>query len=289
MHGPERRHVSLPRDKARLWRVDVLGGLDLLRARYAEFTFAPHTHEEFMIAVTEGGTALPRYRGAVHLVGPGDVLVLNPGEVHGGGPANRSIWRYRALYPPAAMMQGVVRELTGTERRIPQFAEDVVRDPYVAAILRRAHIALEEPSSALERESRLLQALGCLVARHAVDRLSPQRVAVEHRAVERAREYLRAHPDENVSLERLAREAGLSPFHLCRVFRQETGLSPHLYQILVRVRLAKALLVKGVSISQAAMEAGFCDQAHLTRHFKRVFGVTPGRYLVPVGEARIPA
>lgn len=242
-----------------------------------------------MIAVTEGGTALPRYRGSAHLVGPGDVLVLNPGEVHGGGPANRSIWRYRALYPPVTMMQHVVRDLTGTERRIPQFAEDVVRDPYVAAMLRRAHIALEEPSSALERESRLLQALACLVAHHGVDKLPAQRVASEHRAVERAREYLGAHPDENVSLERLAREVGLSPFHLCRVFRRETGLSPHAYQILLRVHLAKALLAKGVAISQAAVEAGFCDQAHLTRHFKRIFGVTPGRYLVVVGESRIPA
>lgn len=278
MHGPERRHLSMQRDDARLWRVDVLGGLDLLRARYVEFTFAPHTHEEFMIAVTEGGTALPRYRGGAHLVGPGDVLVLNPGEVHGGGPANRSIWRYRAFYPPAAMMQRVVREPTGTERRIPQFAEDVVRDPYAAAMLRRAHIALEEPSSTLERESRLLQALACLVARHAVDRLPAQRAASEHPAVERAREYLEGHPDENVSLERLAHEVGLSPFHLCRVFRQETGLSPHVYQILVRVRLAKALLANGVAISQAAVQAGFCDQAHFTRHFKRIFGVTPGRY-----------
>ena len=280
VHGPKSRHVSTQRDEARLWRVDVLGGLDLLRARYVEFTFPPHTHEEFMIAVTEGGSALPRYRGGAHLVSPGDVIALNPGEVHGGGPANRSIWRYRALYPRAELMQRVARELTGTDRRIPQFAEEVVRDPYVAAMIRRAHIALEEPSSALERESRLLQALACLVARHAVDRLPAQRVASEHRAVQRAREYLGARPGENVSLERLAREAGLSPFHLCRVFRQETGLSPHAYQILVRVRLAKDLLTKGVAISQAAVEAGFCDQAHLTRHFKRVFGVTPGRYLV---------
>jgi AraC-like DNA-binding protein len=268
----------MPRDHARLWRVDVLGGLDLLRARYADFTFAPHTHEEFMIAVTEGGTALPRYRGGAHLVAPGDVLVLNPGEVHGGGPANRSIWRYRAFYPPAHLMQRVVRDVTGTERPLPQFTEDVIRDPHVAAMLRRAHIALEEPGAALERESRLLQAFACLVARHAIDRLPAQRVASEHRAVERAREYLGAHPAENVSLERVAREAALSPFHLCRLFRRETGLSPHGYQILLRVHLAKALLAKGVAISQAAVEAGFYDQAHLTRHFKRILGVTPGRY-----------
>ncbi len=265
------------RDEARLWRVDVLGGFELLRASYQEFTFPLHTHEEFMIAVTEGGVALPRYRGGTHLVGPGDVIALNHGEVHGGGPAHRSAWRYRALYPPASLMQRVLWELTGTDR-IPQFAEDVVCDPSVAGTIRRAHIALEKPSSTLERESRLLQALASLVARHAADRVPVQRIARAHRPVQRAQEYLREHPGENVSLQRLAQEASLSPFYFCRVFRQDTGLPPHAYQTLVRVRHAKALLAQGLTIPQAAVETGFCDQAHLTRHFKRIFGVTPGQY-----------
>ena len=53
-----------------------------------------------MIAITEGGAALPRYRGDAHLHVPGNVLVLNPGEVHGGGPARGAHWRYRAFYVP---------------------------------------------------------------------------------------------------------------------------------------------------------------------------------------------
>lgn len=274
---------SLERDDARLWRVDVLGGLDLLRARYVAFTFPPHSHEEFMIALTEGGTALPRYRGGAHLIGPSDGLVLNPGEVHGGGPAHGSVWRYRAFYPPIDLMRRVGHALARTDRGIPQFAEDVVRDPRVAALLLRAHVALEMPSSTLERESRLLEALAALITRHAVGKPPAHRIYREHRAVKLAREYLEALPRENVSLDRLARAAGLSPFHLCRVFRQETGLPPHAYQTLVRVRWAKALLGRGTSIAQAAMEAGFYDQAHLARHFKRVFGVTPGRFLGSVG------
>lgn len=271
--------MSNQRDDARLWRVDILGGLELLRARYVEFTFSPHTHEEFMIAVTEGGTALPRYRGGAHIHRPGDVLVLNPGEVHGGGPAHGAIWRYRAFYAPGALLQRAAQELTGVVRGLPQFAEDVVRDPYVAGMLRQAHTTLEEPNSVLERESRLLEALASLVTRHAVDKLPTHRIGSEHRAVKRAREYLETLPSENVSLERLAREASLSPFHLCRVFRQTIGLPPHAYQTLMRVCLAKTLLAKGVSISQVAVEVGFYDQAHLTRHFKHIFGVTPGQYL----------
>ena len=134
----------------------------------------------------------------------------------------------------------------------------------------------------LERESRLLEALASLVTRHVVDKLPARRMGLEHQAVKRTREYLEALPSDNVSLEKLAREAGLSSFHLCRVFREETGLAPHAYQTLMRVRLAKTLLAKRLPISQVAVEVGFYDQAHLTRHFKRIFGVTPGRYLSKV-------
>jgi AraC-like DNA-binding protein len=265
-------------DDTRLWRVDVLGGLELLRARFADFSFPAHAHEEFLLAVTEEGPARPWYRGGTHSHGPGDMIVLNPGEVHGGGPARGAIWQYRSLYPSADLMRRAVRELSGTDRRFPQFVEKVVRDRVAATAIRRAHIALEEPRSTLERETRLLQALGCVIARHAVDRVTAQRIGSEHRAVQRARQYLHAHPAENVSLETLACEAGVSPYYLCRVFHRQTGLPPHAYQTLVRVRLVKALLATGVPIPQAAAEAGFCDQAHLTRHFKRIYGVTPGRY-----------
>ena len=270
--------MSTQREDARLWRVDILGGLELLRARFVDFTFPAHAHEEFMIAVTEEGFAAPWYRGDTHLHGPGDMIVLNPGEVHGGGPARGSVWEYRALYPSADLLRRAVRELSGTDGDAPRFAETVVRDPVVAAAIRRAHKRLEEPCSMLERETRLLHALGCLIARHAVDRVPSHRLGSEHRAVERARSYLEAHPAENVRLQKLACEAGLSPFYLCRVFHRQTGLSPHAFQTLARVRLAKALLAAGVPVPQAAIEAGFCDQAHLTRHFKRVYGVTPGRY-----------
>jgi AraC-like DNA-binding protein len=279
METRERRQPSNRQDDAHLWRAEAFGGLELLRARFAAFSFTPHAHEEYMIVATESGTATPRFWGAAQRIGPGDVFVLRPGEVHGGGPADEAIWRYRSFYPPAALMQRVVRELTGADRGLPQFAEEVIRDPALAVTLRRAHQALEAPASTLASESRLMAALAWLVGRHALGKPSPQRIGREHRAVRRAREYLETFPGENVSLEALAQAAGIGPFHLCRVFRRETGLSPHAYQILVRARLAKSLLLQGFPIARVAADTGFSDQAHLTRHFKRIFGVTPGRYL----------
>jgi AraC-like DNA-binding protein len=87
------------------------------------------------------------------------------------------------------------------------------------------------------------------------------------------------------TLDELARLTGLSPHALLRAFRAETGLPPHAYLTQHRVRLARGLLDRGVSPAEAAVAAGFADQAHLTRHFKRVVGVPPGAYQRARGAA----
>ncbi len=263
---------------ASLWRSEAFGGLEMIRAHYVDFSFSPHTHSEYMIAVTENGLGTPHFRGKRHQVGAGDILVLNPEEVHGGGPARDTIWRYRAFYAPVALMQLVTRELESEHPAAPGFTKDVISAPQLAVKLHRVHAALEAPQSALQSESLLLEALAGLVEHYAAEGQTWRQVGNEHRSVKRAREYLEALPGENVSLETLAQEAGLSPYYFCRVFRKHTGLTPHGYQLLVRVRFAKRLLMKGTPIAQAALEAGFFDQPHFTKHFKRIFGVPPSDF-----------
>jgi hypothetical protein len=69
-----------------MWQCADLGGLELFRATGLRFTFRPHAHEEFFIALTEAGRAASIYRGDTHAIGPGDIIVLNPEEGHAGGP-----------------------------------------------------------------------------------------------------------------------------------------------------------------------------------------------------------
>jgi AraC-like DNA-binding protein len=79
-------------------------------------------------------------------------------------------------------------------------------------------------------------------------------------------------------LRQLADLTGASTFHLLRLFKQEVGLPPAAYQIHLKVAAAKRLLRLGGSIADAAAELGFVDQSHLTRHFRKIVGTTPGRY-----------
>jgi AraC-like DNA-binding protein len=269
----------------RVWRSADLGGLELFRATDLQFTFRPHAHEEFFIALTEAGQAASVYRGDTHAIGPGDIIVLNPEEGHAGGPPPDHSWAYRSLYLPPDLMRQVAAEFPSGTPPMPWFAADVVRDPRVAALLLRFHRLSEWPgSSALHREACLAEGLLLLASRHAGVQRQPRPPGHEPRAVLAAREFLDAHVEDNVTMRDLAQRAGLTPSHLCRVFWRATGMTPHAYQLQVRVRRAKALLLAGHPIAQAAAESGFWDQAHLTRHFKRTIGVTPARYIADITE-----
>ncbi len=263
-----------------MWWAADLGGLELFRATLREFSFRPHAHEEFFLALTEAGLVTPSYRRARHVLGPGDLIVLNPEEAHAGGPPAGGSGAYRAHYPSRAMLRGISAEFPAGAAAVPEFGQDRVRDREVAASLRRFHRLTESPGSTLlERESHLTRALVLLAGRHALRPAEPRPAGREPGAVSRAREYLDEHAAENVTLAELARLAGLSAFHLCRVFRLSVGMTPHAYQTHLRVRRARSLLHAGLPIASTAIAAGFYDQAHLTRHFKRVVGVPPGRYL----------
>ncbi|WP_210179667.1 helix-turn-helix transcriptional regulator [Bosea sp. PAMC 26642] len=90
---------------------------------------------------------------------------------------------------------------------------------------------------------------------------------------------------DSVYLEELAALAGLSVCRFVTVFRMQVGLTPHRFICHRRIRYAKALLREGVPMAQVAFDVGFFDQSHLSRHFKNICGITPGRYLRELGGA----
>jgi AraC-like DNA-binding protein len=95
----------------------------------------------------------------------------------------------------------------------------------------------------------------------------------------RARQYLEAHFAERVRIATLAAVCGVSSFHLIRLFHREIGLPPHAYLKQVRLGKAVELLRQGMPVSMVAYACGFADQSHLTRSFKRTWGVPPRRFI----------
>jgi AraC family transcriptional regulator len=104
------------------------------------------------------------------------------------------------------------------------------------------------------------------------------RTSTQPRAVTQAVDFIHDNYAGGLSLSDIAAAAHLSPFHLSRIFKKATGVSPHQYLLQVRVNSARSLLAAGAggrSLAEVAAAVGFADQSHLTRHFKRMLGVTP--------------
>ena len=262
-----------------VWRRACPAGqaLDLLHARVAE-PYAPHVHEEYAVGACTAGREVIRYRGTLHYAGPGSVVVLEPGEAHTGAPADPPDFTYRVMYPAAGLMaEGLLAE--GADR-VPRFREPVIADPGLAAELRRLHAALGaglQETEPLQAESRLSWLFGELVRRHA----SPSRDLEVPGAGRVARLVMAQLADRLVSplaLAEIAAGTGLSRYQLVRSFRTEVGMPPYAWLAQHRVSAARALLERGCRPAEAAALTGFADQAHLTRWFRRVVGVTPGVY-----------
>jgi AraC-like DNA-binding protein len=234
-------------------------------------------HEGFAIAVVEEGAAASTHRGSLLVAPPGSLIVINPGEVHTGYPANEIGYTYRAMFPDVTLLQWVVSQMTGRSRDIPHFSTPIIQDRQLAQLICNFHTVLERPASKLKQESLLLETFARLLSQYADYCSVSSSVGREHQAVKQVREYLEAYYAKNLSLERLADIANLSPFYLVRVFSNEVGLPPHAYLTQVRVWRAKKLLSLGWPIAQVASETGFMDQSHLNRQFKRFSGITPGQ------------
>jgi AraC-like DNA-binding protein len=259
-------------EDARVFRVEEFGRLETLMASYRVYSFAEHWHPELVIAVTQGGRARFRYRGASHTARRGAVFVHHPGEPHSGGPEGPEGWSYRAAYIP----EDLFKQLTGAID-VPFFGAEVFDDPVLANKFMHFHLSLQGRCSRLRRESYLIEALLALRRRHS-DRHRVDSIGRQPVSVSLAREFLHANLSEDVSAAALARASGLSPYHLIRIFRKELGLTPHAYQLSIRVARAKDLLRAGVPTADVALQTGFYDQSHFTKVFKSQVGVTPGQY-----------
>lgn len=101
----------------------------------------------------------------------------------------------------------------------------------------------------------------------------------------RLRELLDARAFEHVTLAAASELLAASPAHLVRCFTRAFGIAPHAYVLSRRIEAARLRLLEGQPAARVAASVGFCDQAHMTRHFKRHVGTTPGRYASRSGQA----
>ncbi|MGK6312574.1 AraC family ligand binding domain-containing protein [Neorhizobium sp. DT-125] len=271
-------HMPLAQaETTRFWRDSRFGGMECLTATFLTHEFAPHAHDTFSIGAIESGSQVATIRGAREASGPGDLYLINPGETHDGAPSGGG-YRYRMIYPDLSLLREILEDVTGKPfHGTPAFGRQILHDRKLAGAFHEAHRTLEEGSGALETSQAMFLVLDAMFRRHGSSIIIPTDSA-ERSAVRRARDYLIEHYATDVGLEELAAVAGLSRAHLIRAFRKEFHITPHSFLTDIRIRMARKRLREGGLPAEIALECGFADQAHFTRHFKARTGLTPGQY-----------
>jgi AraC-like DNA-binding protein len=260
-------------DQATFCRARFLPEVELVSVAYRDRVFPEHSHEEVVIGAITAGAETLTVRGRPHLVGTGSVLRLHPGEVHANATVGPDELRYAVLYIPADILLGY---FGGDAPADVRFDTPVTRDPGLHRIVCRTHRVLAAPAAGkLAQES----AMGALALRIGI-RVAGGAVTgtIASAAVEQARRYIDDHTFDNFGLCDLSRLTGLSAFHLVRTFKRAVGLSPLAYRNQRRIVAARQRLVDGEATAQIALDLGYADQSHFTRHFQRIVGVSPQRY-----------
>ncbi|NIA67388.1 AraC family transcriptional regulator [Pelagibius litoralis] len=261
-----------------LWGDTAIPGMLLMHADFTSHEFAPHVHDELVIAVTERGGAVFDSRGVSDQAEEGTVLVFNPGEPHAGRLGRSDRWRYRAFYLDQQALARISEGLEMPGAAGSAFLTNKLQDPELFSTLHRLHEASQGDTSQLAREAGFLDSMAALYSRHGSPRPAAGRLGNERSRIGRVAAYLETHYAEAVSLAQLSELAEMSAFHLVRSFKKERGLPPHVYLTQVRLQQARRFLAEGMSLAETASAVGFYDQSALNRHFKRVYGVTPGQY-----------
>ncbi|MBO9687208.1 MAG: AraC family transcriptional regulator [Mitsuaria chitosanitabida] len=252
-----------------------LVGIEVVRADTAR-AFARHVHDQFGIGLIDRGAQKSASGRGMVEAGAGDLITVNPGEVHDGTPIGDHGRSWRMLYLDPERVFELAADVTGRAvSREVEFTRPTLKDTRLARrfeALFPALIAAPTAAPSMQAESALLMLLADLLSPRSGD------APIAAATITPARARLDDDPASEVDLATLAADAGLSRFQFLRAFSRATGLTPHAYLIQRRLQRARALIARGLPLADAAAASGFCDQSHLTRHFVRCFGLSPGAY-----------
>lgn len=254
-------------DSVRAWHPAVPGLREVLHATFERHAYPAHTHDDWTVLLIDAGAVAYGLDRGRHHAEPTSVTILPPGIPHDGQTATPGRpFRKRVLYLDRDWLPAAAESAAATS--------PTVTGADALATVRAIHLALAEPGDEIAAESGILR-LGALVAPRLLNERRPAR---DEPLARRLRDLLDDRIGESLTLRDAAAELGAHPGHLVRVFVQAYGIPPHRYLIGRRVDRARRLISRGWSPARAAAESGFYDQAHLSRHFRRVLGATPGTF-----------
>lgn len=244
----------------------------------SDFVFDNHIHSGHVLWLNSEGGEHFKVLGTTSVLQPGSISIIEPGIVHSNHPLAKSKRHLRSLYLENDFFLHLEKLVTGASTQKYNLPTTVLQNSrhwqdaltlHEAIITGQSRLLIEELCISLFTHIGGLH-FGSPSIKHSIDRCDVR--------IHTIIDYMRAHLGKEISLNTLAEIAGCTSYHIIRLFKETVGMSPHAYLIQLRLEKARELIDEGETITDAALNAGFSDQSHLTRRFKKRFGITPGKY-----------
>jgi AraC-like DNA-binding protein len=250
------------------WRPVERTRIDVLCAEFSGLTLPGVVRDELQVILPSAAVVVRSAGESSGLAGPDAIIVVNQHTLCALHARDGLSWQAEVLTIGGDLIP------PGTWFPSPALRDDELRAEFAAIFSR-----FRRPIHNTDSEDELRRALTSLVARHAGPRptVSPE-LSIATNGVRRLFDYLRANPTSPLTLGAMSRIAGVSKYHLVRVFHEQYGIAPRAYHMRVRFARALALVAMGMPLSRVTYDAGFADQSHLTRRFREYIGMTPRQY-----------
>lgn len=263
----------------RFWRDAALPFIEVRAVEDGrKVCYTPHCHETFSIGAITAGCSTYFNGDVRERLECGALVIINPQTVHACNPIDGQPWSYLMFYVDAGWLGTLQGELgASTDGVFMPYSPILSRDPALFTGLTQLYATLidsqietlHKQSLAVEFFSLLQQTLAPVPSLSNTEPL---------RQLQHAADYVASHCTRALRLEDICQAAGMSPSYLIRAFKQHYGMTPHAYLLNRRIQRSQHWLRQGRDLAEVALAAGFADQAHFQRTFKRQLAATPGQY-----------
>lgn len=263
-----------PSNKIFFFRDRNIKGIEVCSVTQSTHIFPKHSHENFyaISLMEDGGSYWCGSQKSSSLVEPGNIAVINPGQLHSGEPAQNKQSTYKMIYIDVShfIKNGI----------IPQFNNIIAKSPNLSDHFKNLYKLITSGSEQLEKEIYLTSFTELMIKNHSFPNRSSEKAGCEKEAITMAADFLSEQLERKITLDELSKLSGFSSYHFLRIFKKDMGVSPHTFRTQKRIEKTKELILRGFPLSEVALLTGFTDQSHLTNTFRNYTGATPGQFFI---------
>ncbi|MBP2602987.1 AraC-like DNA-binding protein [Acinetobacter calcoaceticus] len=262
------------------WQDGRMPYVETRRSCFSRTCYKSHSHPTFSIgAIDEGNSVFQSSFGTEQKISAGTLVIVPAHIEHSCNPLPDQAWSYQMLHLDISWLNQWYAEFQkeGFDLNLPQHKPLILKDENLYQAFSDMNETLfDSQKLILEKEQSLIYCLTQLLLPHFILEEIQKTQYLYESFLDLI--HIIKSSERFISLEELAQQVGLSRYAIIRLFKANVGLTPHAFQINLKINQARAQLKQGIPLAELAVNLGFSDQSHFHKAFKAHTGVTPRQF-----------